>query len=369
MQNIRRYLLTAVVLLGTASVFGEGLTVHSVVDTRFEGALGSIMGLASRMSGTNLRNVDTTTYLQGHRMRTDSALSGMILDLDGERVITIDHKQKTYTSMTFAEMRDSMERARASAERERAKEQTKTTPATGEKKDELNVKYQVAVDRTGQREKVSGYEAERVFITITLEAEAASEGKKTEQVGSMVFLLDQWVSKNAPQGPAFTEFNKLYAQKLGKEFRAQAQGLQAAFASDPRLKDGFEAAGKEMQKIQGVPLRSTTHVVLVPANMALDRQLAVDGAASSAAAVAKTAEAEKTEKPKSGFGGFMKAIKTVAEDAGRQMEKGNQSKNAPPQQSTLLVMTDEVKSISTGDVAAAMFTPPADYRELKSNSR
>src|SRR5688572_7202268 len=111
MQSLRRNLLTAIVLLGAAPVFGDGLTVHSVVDTRFAGALGPIMGLATRMSGNSLRDVATTTYLQGHRMRTDSALSGMIFDLDGERVITIDHKQKTYTSMTFAEMKESMERA------------------------------------------------------------------------------------------------------------------------------------------------------------------------------------------------------------------------------------------------------------------
>ncbi len=228
------------------------------------------------------------------------------------------------------------------------------------------MKYRVAVDRPGTRETIAGYEAERVFITITLDAEATAEGEKTEQVGSMVFLLDQWISKDAPQGPAYAEFYRLYAQKLGREFRSQVQGLQAAFASDARLKEGFEAAAKELQKVQGVPLRSSTHVVLVPVNQTLDRQLVLDGAAASAAAAAKSTETANPEKPKkSGFGGFLSALKTAAEDAGKKLESGNQNKNAPPKQSTMMVIVDEVKSISTGAVATSLFTPPADYREVK----
>ncbi|MEO7412131.1 MAG: hypothetical protein ABIZ81_02145 [Opitutaceae bacterium] len=368
MKTLRRNLLTAYVLLLSTSVFGQGLTIESVVDTRLEGALGSMVGLAARVTGNSLHDVATTTYLQGHQLRTDSARAGTIYDLDAERVINIDHKPKTYSSMTFAEMKAAMEKARASAEQSRAKEEAKAAkadPKSAGKKDDVKMKYQVAVDRTGQHEKICGYDAERVFITITLEAEATPEGEKTEQIGSMVLLLDQWIAKDAPQVPAYAAFYRLFSQKLGREFHSQAQGLQAAFASDPRLKEGFEAAGKEMQKVPGIALRSATHAILVPANMTLDRKLALDGAVASAAASAKSAEAAPAEKPKSGFGGFMRALKTVAEDATKQMDNGNQKKNSPPKQSTLLVMTDEVKSIKSGAVPSAVFAPPADYREVK----
>jgi hypothetical protein len=321
------------------------------------------------MSGVSLRNIATTTYLQGHRLRIDSALSGSLYDLDAERVIQIDHKQKTYTSATFAEMRETFEKARASAEQARAKQQAKSDPA--DPKGDIKVKYRVAVDRPGQREKIAGYDTERIFVTITLEAEATPEGQRTEQVGSMVLLLDQWISNNAPQVPAFTEFYRLFSEKLGREFRSQVQGLQAAFASYPSLADGLEAAAKEMQKLSGIPLRSTMHAVLVPPGLAFDRQLAIDGASASAATTAAS-PAEPAEKQKSaGFGGFMKKLKTVAVAAGKQMDKSGQSSgaSAPPQQSTLMVMTDEVKNISTGAVAAAMFAPPDGYRETRPRSR
>jgi hypothetical protein len=322
------------------------------------------------MSGTSLRNIATTTYLQGHRLRIDNALSGQVYDLDAERVIQIDHKQKTYTSATFAEMRETFEKARASAEQARAKQQTKSAPAADAKGD-IKVKYRVAVDRPGQSEKIAGYDTERIFVTITLEAEATPEGQRTEQVGSMVLLLDQWISNNAPQVPAFTEFYRLFSQKLGREFRSQVQGLQAAFASYPSLADGLEAAAREMQKISGIPLRSAMHAVLVPPNLAFDRQLAIDRASASAATAAAS-PAEPAEKQKSGgFGGFMKKLKTVAVEAGKQMDKSGQSSgaSAPPQQSTLVVMTDEVKNISTGAVATVMFAPPDGYREVRPRSR
>ena len=77
---------------------------------------------------------------------------------------------------------------------------------------------------------------------------------------------------------------------------------------------------------------------------------------------------ERRAKPRSGFGGFLKTLQTAAEDAGKQLDKGNQKNNAPPQQTNLLTMSDEMKSISTGAVPAAMFAPPADYREVKSKA-
>jgi hypothetical protein len=210
--------------------------------------------------------------------------------------------------MTFAEMREAFEKARASAEESRAKQKAKKGADPDAKKGDIKVKARVAVERPSQRENIAGYDTERIFVTITLEAEATPEGQRTEQVGSMVLLLDQWISNHAPQVPAFTEFYRLFSEKLGREFRSQVQGLQAAFASYPSLADGMEAAAREMQKISGIPLRSAMHAVLVPPGLAFDRQLTLDRASVSAATTAAS-PAEPAEKQKSaGFGGFMKKL-------------------------------------------------------------
>ena len=371
MQRLRRNHLIALVLLLPAQLFGEGYTVQSTVDTQFQGGLGSIVGFASRMSGHSLRNVATTTYLQGHQMRTDNGTSGMIYDLDAERIITLDHKQKTYSSMTFAEMSAAMEKARAEAEKSRAKEEAKAKahPDADKNKDKVNMKYHVTVDRPKQAPvKILSYDTDLVYLTISVEAENAPEGKKAEQVGSMVLLIEQHMATGVPLEQAYAEFNRLFAQKLGREFHSQAQGLQAAFASDPRLKEGMEAAAAEMQKIKGISLKSVTYASIVPPNTTFDRQVALNEFGEAAAATAKSDEVAKTEKPKSKFGGFMSALKTAAEDAGRQRDRGNQKTDEPAKQTNLLVMSDQKTGISVGAVPATMFAPPEGYREVKSKA-
>ncbi len=362
MRKLARLLICSASLAMPSLVTGQGLTVQSVTDMRFQGALGTVVNIAAKMGGTTTHNIALTTYLQGHRMRTDDANSGTIIDLDGERITTIDHKQRTYTTMTFAEMSAAMDKAQQQMSQQPHPKPSSKPAQKTDNKDSVSIKYKVAVDRTGKHEKVAGYDAERVFVTITLEAEATPEGEKTEQVGSMVLLIDEWVSANAPQIAAYNEFYKAYAQKMGKQFQAQARGLQAAFASDPRIKDGFEAAAKEMQKVPGIPLRHTTYVVLVPPNVALNRQMVIDGAVASAA---KDSAAAKENKPSGGFRGMMGSLKAAAEQASKQENSGAQ---AAPSQSTLMVMTDEVKSISTGSVPADMFAAPAGYKEVKPRS-
>ena len=337
------------------SIFAQGVTVQSMSDVRFQGALGAIVGMAAKLGGGSTHDVLSTTYVSGHRMRTESANTASVIDADGGRITSIDHKAKTFSSMTFAEMAAAMQQAAQSSQQNKSKAQAKDQKQS---KDSVGYTYKVAVDRPGQREKIAGADAERVFITITIEGEATKDDGKTESVGNMVFLMDQWIAKDAPHMAAYREFERAYAQKAGREFRTQAEGLQAAFASDPRIKDGFGAAAKELQKVPGVPLRSTTYVVGVPVGLTFDRPLALN----EAAAASKVDSARKDEKPKGGLRGMMGAIKAAADEANKQPDK----KEASAKQATLMTVTNAVKSVMVGAVADDLFAPPAGYREVKS---
>lgn len=352
MRALSRNALVFAAAAFPTTLAAQGVTVRSMTDVAFHGALGAIAGIAAKLGGGgDMREISSTTYVSGHKLRTESGTTAMIIDVDAGRVTNIDNKAKTYTSMTFDEMAEMMKRAQQSAKQQMKEEQAKDPNAP---KGDVDVKYKVSVDRPGQREKVAGYDAERMFITITMEGEATPEGEKSEKVGSLVFLLDQWVSKEAPQYLATQEFQRAYAAKAGQEFRSQTQALQAAFASDPRIKDGFEAAAREMAKVQGMPLRTTTYVSGVPAGMTFDRELALnDGAAAPAK--------EKTEKPKGGLRGLVGKIKNAAEEANKQPEQTP----GPPKQGTLVTVKDEVQSITPGAVPAELFVPPAGYREIK----
>lgn len=355
-------LLVALTSLPVA-LSAQGVVVQSASDLRFFGALGTVVGLAAKFGGANIHDIQSTTSVAGHKMRVESENTATIIDADAGRFTQLDRKQKTYTSVTFDEMAAAMQQAAQSAGQDAQKQKVEAAKDPKAPKGDVNFKYKVATDRPGQHETIAGYDAERLFLTITIEAEATPEGEKTQQAGSLILLLDLWRSKDAPQIAAMEEFQRAYAQKVGQTFRPPVEALQAAFSSDPRIKEGFEASAKELQKVSGVALRSTTYVVGVPVGMTFDRQLALTGAA---AATAADNGAKKDEQPKSGgFRGLMGAIKSAADQANKS--SASNDKNAPPpvKQGTLLTMTEEVKSITRGSVPAETFEAPAGYREIK----
>ena len=128
-----------------SSVFAQGVTVQSTSDVRFQGALGAIVGMASKLGGGNTHDVLSTSYVSGHRMRTESANAASIIDADAGRITSIDHKAKTYSSLTFAEMAAAMQQ---SSQQNKSKASAKDQKQT---KDSVSFTYKVAVDRPGQR--------------------------------------------------------------------------------------------------------------------------------------------------------------------------------------------------------------------------
>jgi hypothetical protein len=364
MRATTRHALVLTIATLPTRLMSQGVTVQSVTDVRFQGALGTMMNLAAKFGGEgNVHDIPTTTYLSGHKLRTESGSTATIIDADAGRLISIDNKQQTYTSLTFDQMAEAMRQAEQSQKESAAKQAASPKSATTSEAPKGDVKftYKVETDRPGQHDNIAGYNAERMFVTITIAGEVTPEGEKTQQAGSLVFLLDQWIAKDAPQARAMADFQRAYAEKAGKVFAEQKQSLQAAFNSDPRIKVGFEAAAKEMAKVEGTPLRSVVYVTLVPAGMQFDRKLALNDAGGGAMA---DKSASQDEKPKSrGFGGLIGKVKTAAEQANKQSE--SKSSDAPPQQATLMTMKDEVRSISVGAIPATMFAPPAGYREIK----
>jgi hypothetical protein len=366
----RSVLLAAAIMFPTG-LPAQGVIVQNVSDVRFYGALGTFVGLAARMGGAKMHDIQSTTSVAGHKLRTESEDVATIIDVDAGRFISIDHKKKTYTSMTFAEMAARMQQAAQSiqqasqqaAQQQKADQAKAAKAAPAAKRDSNNVTfhYSVTADRPGQHEKIAGYDAERIFVTITIDADTAHEGQTPERAGSLVLLLDEYRSTNAPQIAAMQEFQRAYMQKVGEMFRPPVEAVKSAYSFDPRIKEGFSAAAKEMAKVPGVSLRSVTYVAAVPAGMAFDRRLVLADAGAAAADTTK-----KDDAPKKGrFGGLMGALKSAAEEANKK-PADNKSDNSDKQlkQGTLLSVNEEARNITTGAVPPGTFDPPAGYREI-----
>ncbi len=269
---------------------------------------------------------------------------------------TFDHEAKTYTVLTTAQLQEYMQQAQAKQRSAMAQAQAEQKQKEAQKPANDSVKTEVKVDlkvdRTGEKQKIAGYDAERVFMTVTTDVtvtpqQGENAGEK-QDAGRMVLLMDSWNAKNAPPEQAM----KAMMEKMGPAVRQQSQKSAEAVlgmvTSDPNAKDAMEKALAEAEKAGGFEMKGTMYVVLVPAGMTFDRQLALG-------------EAEKKgEAKKPGLGGLLK-------NALANKEPEKKEEKSEPRQVTMFRVLSEVREIRTTSLSASIFEPPAGYKELKFN--
>jgi len=334
------------------AVAGQGVTYHSSTHFHMGGALGALIARAAAGSAGG----GVTTYIDGHRMRTDSRDMSTIIDVDAGRIISIYKDKKSYSSMTFQQFADEMRGAQAQmqAEMSKQKAQQKYTAATKPQQDNLDWDYTVSSEKTGEHQKIAGYDAQRQFITLT----ATARDQTQPDSGTLVVLMDIWTSPAAPTATATREFQQAYAAKVRATFEPAAQGMGAMMGVSPQLKAALAAAGKELQKVHGTQLRTTTYLVGVPEDVKFDPRLVVSGAASAQ----QSAQASSSKSGgKGGFGSFFNKMKAAAQQA--EQNQQNQGASKPAQQATLLWFSNEVDDIKTG-VPSGAFAIPAGYTLL-----
>ena len=73
---------------------------------------------------------------------------------------------------------------------------------------EAEIEFRFSVDAANERQRVAGYDAERFFLTMEAEAEAAPEGQtEKEEAGTLVVLTDMWTSRDIPLLQARSAFD------------------------------------------------------------------------------------------------------------------------------------------------------------------
>src|SRR5215470_13925356 len=119
-------------------------------------------GVFSKDARQATQGSNSTISLKGNKLRREDAL-GMaeIIDLDGKQIIHLDTKKKTYSVMTFAEMRAQMEEARRKAAEQQAKHS----------KDQGNVKIvpKIEVSTGASTKKLLDYTAKEMKVRVDME--------------------------------------------------------------------------------------------------------------------------------------------------------------------------------------------------------
>jgi hypothetical protein len=345
--------------------FGNGTTSRTVI-----------------VAGDKSRSEDEATYTGrfktlagGGKPRTTVSITR----IDKEVIWNLDPDKKEYTELTFAQMREMMQKGVAEGEKA-AKE--------GPAKD-AEMTFTVDVKRTGVKETVNGFPAEQVIITCVGKAKSAEKG--AENAGFRM-VMDEWLTKSAPGAEERTEFYKRFAEKLGLDM--EMAGINAM--ARQMYGNGMKELAAKMKGLGGVAVRSTFTIEGSPEMAEARKQAAeqsqsrqVDNEAAREKAK-KQAEAEEQKQDqadakdlgsaaatgggiKGKLGGFLgrKLASAAQKKTEEKVEKKAEEMSSPgpgaAEGGSLMKVVTDVISISTAPAPAGSFDVPAGYKLQKKN--
>ena len=283
----------------------------------------------------------------GGKAARDGVTSTVVLKGTEEKVYNLDLKKKSYTVVTFAQLRQQMEDARKRAQEEAAKnpEADKTAQRDPNAKE---VEVDFDVKNTGEKKDINGFATTQSIMTITVR----EKGKTLQQGGGMVLTSDIWLTPSIPAMREVADFQMKYAQALyGPMIEgASPQDMASAMAMYPQMKPALERVAAEGRKLQGTAILTTTTIDAVQSA----EQMA---ASQSSAGDAKSSGGSAPTSVGGLIGGF-----------GRRMAKKKEDEPAaaagPKDRATVVTTTNETLKLST-TVADAEVAVPAGFKESK----
>ena len=319
-------------------------TVHADVKTqertRFE--LGGMLGKIAGMFGGKAarEGVVTTIAIKGSRMSTMGDSTGQIIDLSEEKVYDIDVRRKTYRVMTFAQIRQQMEEARAKAEKAAREEQAKQKEQPQDAKNvEQNVEFDLDVSKTGQSRTINGFATNQSIVTVTVR----EKGKTLDQSGGLQVITDMWLAPQMPAMKELVDFQLRYAKQLYGPMVAGAspQDMATALAIYPMLKPALERMNAEASKLEGTAILTAVKV---------------EGVKSAEQLAAEQKQREQSNQPgiSGGVGGLLGGL---AKRAAQKKVEGD-----PAQRAMVMTTTSEILKIVT-DVSATDVEIPAGFKQ------
>lgn len=192
------------------------------------------MPLIGRMGGGAMRNAfedqHYDVYVKGNKMARLGGTVSTIYDLDAGTVTTINNTKQSYSTMTFDEMREQMEKMQ--------QRMNKNKGSGGD------LQFDVKVDKTGETRTINGATATETVMTMTAKQESAS--------GQMVVKTHLWLVPLSASTREVMDF----ARKLGEKFAY-------AYGGSPMMgpaSGGLAAAMKEAFKQDGYPVENDIEV-------------------------------------------------------------------------------------------------------------
>jgi hypothetical protein len=233
------------------------------------------MSFLSKSMRDMLAPITTTTMIHGNQKAVVSKDSTEITDLDKETVTHIDNLHKTYTVVTFAQMRQAF--AQMPKQMQQAQDQAKQAQQQQpqQPKSDLKTSFDVSAKNTGVTKEINGLTAQEQLVTLQMHV-TDPNAAPSEAVNSMTYVVttDAWITPDPPEVKEIQDFDKRFGQKLMEgvdlsAFKAQMTqmhdmsqnpGMSQLFAGKPGSADAMAEMGKEMAKLQGTRVMEVTRM-------------------------------------------------------------------------------------------------------------
>lgn len=294
-------------------------------------------GVFSKDARQATQGTTSTISIKGNKMRREDSLGQVeIIDLDGRRITQIDTKKKTYSTMTFDEMKARMEEARKKAAEQQAK-RNKEQPS------QVKITPKVTITPGSGSKKLLDYTAKETKMRVDMEM-TSDDPKAKGQTANM------WVDSDAYIAPVkgYDEVKHFY-QRMAKEMDWVPGAMMGGNA---QIAPAMVEYRKNAAALNGMPLLS-----LVSVGMAGD-----PGAAQQAS---RDDQKQSSGNPiTSGIGGLF-GKKKKKDDAAQDDSSNSKPSGAP---GSLMDTSTEVTSVSTSAVDANLFKIPDGYKQVEARN-
>jgi hypothetical protein len=232
------------------------------------------MSFLSKSMRDMLAPTTTTTMIHGNQKAVVSKDFTEITDLDKETVTHIDNLHKTYTVVTFAQMRQAFQQMpkqmqQAQDQAKQAQQQQPQQP-----KSDLKTSFDVSVKNTGVSKEINGLTAQEQLVTLQMHVTDPNAPPTQTSAVTYVVTTDAWISPDPPEVKEIQDFDKRFGQKLMEgvdlsAFKAQMTqmhdmsqnpGMSQMFAGKPGSAEAMAEMGKEMAKLQGTRVMEVTRM-------------------------------------------------------------------------------------------------------------
>ena len=274
----------------------QGTSVEFTEVTSMQAA-GFLQLLARRAGGESSH----TIHVLGAKMRVDEDDASTIMDAEELRWLLLFHDMEAYMEFGIGDMRDMMEAlddamAEAMADLEQEledaemdREELEAAMAEAQATMDVNIEYV----NTGETQTINGWAADRHQVIVRVEGVAEVEGAEEIEGGALVVVLDMWLSEElARESPLYFGHgdgaDNPFVQALlaNPEYQEMIEEISAGFEPgnpsselalfamvDPRVGAAMDEAVSQLAELDGMAVRTTSVVALLPPQVELDTEL------------------------------------------------------------------------------------------------